>query len=67
MTRSASSLCFTFKLHKTMCAFNLVNHLVHSHALPGVLRKSSMSKMSGAAGVGNLSTSKLYWLNGICY
>lgn len=67
MTRSASSLSLTFKLHKTMCAFILVNHLVHSHVLPGVHRKSSMSKMSGAASVGNLSTSKLYWLNSICY
>lgn len=67
MIRSASSLSLTFKLHKIMCAFILVNYLVCSHALPGVRRKSSMSKMSRTAGVGNLSISKLYWVKSICY
>lgn len=69
ITRSASTLCLTSNLHKTMCAlaFILVNHAVHSHALPGVHRKSNVSKMSEDAGTGDLSTSKLYWVNSICY
>lgn len=69
ITRSASTFCFTSNLHKAMraVAFILVNHPVLGHALPGVHRKSSVSKMSGDAGIGNLSTSKLYLVNSICY
>lgn len=68
VTRSVSTLCLTHNLQKTMCAvaFILVNHPVHSHASPGVHRKSSVSKMSEDTGIGNLSISNLYWVNSIC-
>lgn len=62
ITMSASTVCLTSNIHKIMCAvsFILVNHSIHTCALPGVHGKSSVSKVSGDAGISNLSTSKLY-------
>lgn len=58
ITMSASTLCLTSNVHKIICAvsFILVNHLIHTCALPGVHGKSSVSKVSGDAGICNLFT-----------